>query len=86
MNLFQHFYHIVAVSDLELEQDVYEKNNNPEWKKIQSFFRNRVDEKVGELKDRRAPLRKGYFKNERWNTDISSQFDKPNSVPKLPVD
>jgi len=79
-------YFIVAVSDLELEQDIYEAKNPEEWNKIKTFFENRKEEKEQALKERRAPLRRSYKTNERWNGKMFSEFDKPNSTPRLPIE
>lgn len=76
----------MAISDLELEQDVYEEENGEEWDRIRTFFENRVLEKTEDYRARRAPMRKGYRTNERWEANVLSQFSQPTSVPKLPID
>ena len=53
----------MAVSDLELELDVYEKESPEEWQKIKTFFGNRVEEKLKVRNNQKVPMRKGYLKN-----------------------
>jgi len=85
----EHKHKLVAISDLELEQNVYEAENGEEWSRIRTFFQNRVRERVQTHKKKTAKsyyMRKGYKSNPRWDTHITSQFNKPSSVPKLPID
>jgi len=77
---------LVAVSDLELEQDVYEKESPEEWQKIKTFFGNRVEEKLKVRNNQKVPMRKGYLKNPRWKYGLTAELAPPSSVPKLPVD
>ena len=76
----------MAVSDLELEQDVYEKESPEEWEKIKTFFGNRVKENLNVRNNQKVPMRKGYLKNPRWKYGLTSELAPPSSVPKLPVD
>jgi len=50
------------------------------------FFEKRKEEKEQALQERQAPLRRSYKTNERWNSKMFSEFDKPNSTPRLPIE
>ena len=77
----------MAVSDFELEQTIYERENGEEWEKVRNF----VQERANQLQDvatSESPLARTEMTNERWqeNRTMFSEFRRPDALPKLPIE
>jgi len=85
---------LICVSDFELEQTVYERENKNEWDKIDQFFRNRTNEMLNIAEEYKyfqealPNLTKKQRTNPRWddNKEFMDEFTKPDRLPKLPVE
>ena len=80
-------YALLSISDFELEQSIYERDNGEEWNQIRDFVAARVNE-IKEIADSRATKAKNELTNSRWehNRAVFDEYRRPNSQPKLPLE
>merc|ERR1712062_277572 len=84
-------YGLICISDLELEQTVYEAQNPEDWKKVYGFFSEQVNEirKVAEeseeIKRSLPHLQRTAKTNTRWDEhrEMFDEYTQPDLQVKL---